>query len=160
MGGAQRRGLDVAVRAWRQVRSEVDVTLVVVGSERAAPERGLVNAGSVDDDEWPALLAGADAFCYPTRYEGFGFPALESIASGTPVVCAPVGSLPEVLTDAAAWCKSPTAAAIAAGLRRVLEDRHYADELRHQGLLQAAAHPSWEHNADVMIGTYREAYGR
>ncbi len=158
MGGAPRRGLEVAVAAWRRVRHATGVTLVVVGSERVRPEPGLVDAGAVDDDEWPALLAGADAFCYPTRYEGFGVPALESIASGTPVVCAPVGSLPEVLQDAAEWCEGPTADAIARGLRHVLTDTGHADDLRHRSLKRAAEQPSWDDAARTTLRAYREAF--
>jgi glycosyltransferase involved in cell wall biosynthesis len=158
MGGAPRRGLDVAVAAWREAHAGSGVALIVVGSERVRDELGLVSAGALDDREWAALLAGAEAFCYPTRYEGFGVPALESIASGTPVVCAPVGSLPEVLGDAAEWCAAPTVAAVAAGLRRVLDDRDHADKLRRRGLEQAARHPSWEHTAGLMLRAYRDAY--
>jgi glycosyltransferase involved in cell wall biosynthesis len=162
MGGAPRRGLDVAIAAWRRVRAGgTDVALVVVGRETARPgEPGVVLAGAVDDQAWEALLAGADAFCYPTRYEGFGIPALESIASGTPVVCAPVASLPEVLGEAAQWCPTPTVDAIADGLQRVLTDRERAATLRAEGLCRAAQHPSWEHAAKVHVQAYRDAWSR
>jgi alpha-1,3-rhamnosyl/mannosyltransferase len=83
---------------------------------------------------------------------------LESIASGTPVVCAPVGSLPEVLGDAAEWCAAPTVTALAAGLRRVLDHHDHAEDLRRRGLEQAARHPSWEHTAGLMLRAYRDAY--
>jgi alpha-1,3-rhamnosyl/mannosyltransferase len=158
MGGASRRGLEVAVEAWRRVRLATDVNLVVVGSERPPLEPRLVYAGAVNDRTWAALLAGAEAFCYPTRYEGFGVPALESMASGTPVVCAPVKSLPEVLGEAAEWCEAPTVDAIAAGLRRLLDDPEHADALRRCGLQRAAARPGWEHTADILLSVYREAY--
>jgi glycosyltransferase involved in cell wall biosynthesis len=158
MGGAVRRGLDVAVAAWQRVRDRAhDVQLVVVGREVPPPAEGLVVAGAVDDDEWAMLLAGADAFCYPTRYEGFGVPALESITSGTPVVCAPVASLPEVLGDAAAWAPTPTVDAIATALQRVLDDRAYADALVRAGLEQAAQHPTWEEIAARTLRAYRDA---
>jgi glycosyltransferase involved in cell wall biosynthesis len=157
MGGASRRGLEVAVAAWRTVRETTAVDLVVVGSERPQAEPGLIYAGAVDDREWAALLAGAEAFCYPTRYEGFGVPALESIASGTPVVCAPVGSLPEVLAEAAEWCERPTVGSIAAGLLRVLDHPGHASDLRRRGLRRAAAQPPWEDAADTLLRAYREA---
>jgi glycosyltransferase involved in cell wall biosynthesis len=158
MGGTPRRGLGVAVEAWRRVRDTTGIDLVVVGSERVDPEPGLVDVGRVDDRDWPALLAGADAFCYPTRYEGFGIPGLESIASGTPVVCARVGSLPEVLGNAAEWCGAPTPDSIAAGLLRVLTDPERAAQLRERGLARAAAQPSWEQTADAMLRAYRDTY--
>jgi glycosyltransferase involved in cell wall biosynthesis len=158
MGGARRRGLEVAVAAWRNVRADTGVALVVVGSETLPDEPGLAYAGSVSDDEWAALLAGAEAFCYPTRYEGFGIPALESMASGTPVVCARVGSLPEVVGDAAEWCRAPTPDEITSGLRHVLNDPRHTEDLRRRGLRRVAAHPSWEHTAGVLLRAYHEAY--
>jgi glycosyltransferase involved in cell wall biosynthesis len=161
MGGAPRRGLEIAVAAWRRLRTAGNPTaLVVVGSEQPCLGPGVVYAGAVDDRDWAALLAGADAFCYPTRYEGFGFPALESIASGTPVVCAPVGSLPEVLGDAAEWCEAPTVEAVAAGLHRLLDDPEHAAEVRRRGMARTAAHPSWEDTANLMLSAYRAAAKR
>jgi glycosyltransferase involved in cell wall biosynthesis len=158
LGGARRRGLDVAVGAWRQLRAEgLEGSLVVVGNEQPPPEAGLVNAGPVDDPSWALLLAGAAAFCYPTVYEGFGMPALEAAASGTPVVCAPVGSLPEVLGSAAAWCESPTPHAVASGLASVLQDQARAKELRDAGLETASGRTGWERGAAVMVRAYREA---
>jgi glycosyltransferase involved in cell wall biosynthesis len=160
MGGAPRRGLDVALGAWRRLRAAgPDLTLVVAGQHGGVPEPGVVHAGKVDDRDWETLLAGAEAFCYPTRYEGFGIPALEAAASGAPVVCAPVASLPEVLEDAAEWCATPTVDAIAAGLSRVIDDPHRAAARRAAGLARAARHPTWEHAAEVHLAAYRDAYG-
>jgi glycosyltransferase involved in cell wall biosynthesis len=160
MGGAPRRGLDVAVEAWRSVCGPCDPQLVVVGPERAATRSpGVIHAGPVDDRGWAVLLAGAEAFCYPTRYEGFGVPALESIASGTPVVCAPVASLPEVLGDAAEWCDEPTVPRIAAGLDHVLHNPARSAELRRRGIARAAAHPSWEESATTLLAAYHAAGG-
>jgi glycosyltransferase involved in cell wall biosynthesis len=160
MGGAPRRGLGVAVAAHRRLREGgVDVALVVTGPERPDPGPGVVHAGKLDDDDWAAVLAGAAAFCYPTRYEGFGIPALESIASGTPVVCAPVASLPEVLGDAAEWCDAPTVDALTAGLRRLLDDPAHAEDLRVRGLERVARLPDWDDAAEVTLRAYREALG-
>jgi glycosyltransferase involved in cell wall biosynthesis len=158
LGGAPRRGLGVAVAAWRQLRADgLESSLVVVGSERFPPEAGLVHAGPLDDPSWALLLRGAAAFCYPTSYEGFGMPALEAAASGTPVVCAPVGALPEVLGSAAAWCESPTRGPVAAALASVLEHEVRSKELRDAGLEVARDRTGWEPGAAAMIQAYREA---
>jgi glycosyltransferase involved in cell wall biosynthesis len=159
LGGARRRALWMAVEAWRHLGAQgAKVALVVVGPERPPGEPGLVHAGTLDDAAWALLLAGAEAFCYPTGYEGFGMPALEAAASGTPVVCAPVGALPEVMGSAAAWCEPRTPEAIASRLRRLLQDSEDAKELQDKGLKVAAARGGWAKMADVTLKAYRESF--
>jgi glycosyltransferase involved in cell wall biosynthesis len=157
MGGAKRRGLPVAIEAWRRLPSDVRPMFVVVGSEAPTPATGVVHAGRLNDADWSAVLAGATAFCYPTRYEGYGMPALEAAVSGVPVVCAPIGPLPEVLGDAAEWCASPTAPDIAVGLARVLTDEARASGLRRAGLAQAANSPTWAESAATQLRAYELA---
>ena len=82
------------------------VDLVVAGGHRPqfAAEQGLDGLrllGHVDDALLPGLYAGAEAFVLPSRYEGFGLPVLEAMASGTPVVPPPAGALPETCAGAA-----------------------------------------------------------
>jgi glycosyltransferase involved in cell wall biosynthesis len=158
IGGAKRRGLEVAVAAWRRLPAGPDrPSLVVVGSEAPPPEPGLVHAGRLSDDEWSAVLAGAMAFCYPTRYEGFGMPALEAAVSGVPVVCARIGPLPEVLGDAAEWCASPGVDDIGDGLTHVVADAGLRETLRTAGMAQAAKSPTWEHSAATLLRAYELA---
>lgn len=157
LAGARRRGAEVAVAAWRQLDDGVRVPMVVVGETAGPRHPGLIYAGAVDDETWPGLLAGAAVFCYPTRYEGFGMPALEAAASGAPVVCAPIGPLPEVLGDAAEWCSAPTASAVATGLDRLLRDPERRAQLRQAGLDRAAAATTWEQSAATIVGAYHEA---
>jgi len=156
IGGARRRGLAVAVDAWAEARRDgIAEDLVVLGSEAVPPRPGLVAAGRLPDEAWADLLAGAAALCYPTRYEGFGLPALEAAASGVPVVCAPIGPLPEILGDAAEWCTDTTVASMAAGLRRVLGDPARHDQLVAAGLARVAAAPTWADAAQVLLDVYR-----
>jgi alpha-1,3-rhamnosyl/mannosyltransferase len=162
VGGAPRRGAEVAVAAWRVVRARGhDIDLVVVGGlpPEVGLEPGLHQPRRLDDEDWASLLAGARALVYPTRYEGWGMPALEAAASGTPVVCAPVASLPEVVGDAAEWVARPTTADIADGLDRVLSDDGRAAQLRADGLTRAAAMPSWRAAAEATARVYEEAMG-
>jgi glycosyltransferase involved in cell wall biosynthesis len=157
LGGTRRRGLDIALAAWRRLRTEgIAGSLVVVGSERPPTEDGVVGAGPVDDPTWALVLAGAAAFCYPTAYEGFGMPALEAAASGTPVVCGRVGALPEVLGSAAAWCESLTTEAVATRLASVLGDESYGGQLREAGLEVARHRATWDPGAAVLVKAYRE----
>lgn len=157
VGGAHRRGAEVAIDAWRLVRARgVDVDLVVLGRVAAEPQPGLHLTRGLDDPSWAALLAGATALVYPTRYEGFGLPGLEALASGTPVVAAPTSSLPEVLGAAAEWCDHPTPEAMAAGLERVVVDEGRARELRTLGLAHVAAWPSWDDIAQRHTDVYAQ----
>jgi alpha-1,3-rhamnosyl/mannosyltransferase len=145
----------VAVDAWARARAHGAIEeLVVIGSEIPAPRPGLFPAGRVPDEEWADLLAGATALCYPTRYEGFGMPALEAAASAVPVVCARTGPLPEVLGDAPEWCEAPTVTEIAAGLERLLADPGRQAQRRQAGLARAAAAPTWADAARILLDTY------
>ena len=158
LGGARRRGLPVALGAWRAANGRArGVDFVAVGGETLPAEPGVHSVGRLRDADWAAVLAGASAFCYPTRYEGFGMPALEAAASGTPVVCQDLAVLREVLGPAAEWCVDASAPAIAAGLSRVLDEPSRRAELRTLGLARATAAPTWKDAADVVLRAYREA---
>lgn len=162
LGGARRRDLPLAVEAWRRARDPAaDVGLVVVGPEQPAEEPGLHWLGTVDDATWSAILAGAEAFIYPTSYEGFGLPAAEACAAGVPIVCARVGSLPEVLGDhAAAWVPRLDVDAFAATLSALLADPGRRDELAAGALARAARAPTWDDAADTTIEAYQLAEAR
>lgn len=159
LGGAPRRNLQSAVEAWRQVRRErPEINLVVAGPPQPVPvEPGLVVTPSIGDEDWSAVLAGAEALVYPTMDEGFGMPALEAVASGTPVICAPVGSLPEVLKDAALWSRTTEWEAIAEALKRLLSDRALRENLRNAGRAVAATAASWGQAANTTVAAYRAA---
>jgi glycosyltransferase involved in cell wall biosynthesis len=170
MGGAARRNLNVAVEAWRVARQAgAEVELVVVGPVSAAERRGLRDeaglhlAGAVTDEELARLLAGAAAFLYPTAYEGFGLPAAEAAAAGVPVICAPVGALPELLGEAAAWCdptpSGPSVEAAAGAVLRLLNDPERAARIgcaAHERLAAAPGHAdaalAWARAYDMALG--------
>jgi glycosyltransferase involved in cell wall biosynthesis len=160
LGGARRRGLNTAVAAWREARQAtgLDVDLAVVGSEAAPDEPGVHNLGRVDDDTWAAVLAGAQAFLYATRFEGFGVPALEAMHAGTAVVCARVGSLPEVVGEAGAWAAAPTSDSLGRVLAKVLVDDAWRASLATTGLDRAANAPTWQEAADATLAAYERAW--
>lgn len=158
VGGARRRGLPVAVAGWAEARRKgMPEELVVVGAEAVAGQPGLFHAGPLPDEAWADLLAGAKALLYPTRYEGFGLPALEAAASGVPVVCPPTGPLPEVLGDAPEWCTDAGPAALASALRRLLSDRARQAARAAAGVARAAAAPTWGDAAQVLLAAYERA---
>ena len=165
LGGATRRRLTVAVSAWEEARRQgSQLDLVVVGTE--APPRtpeGLRWAGPVSDEEWARLLGGAHAFLYPTAYEGFGLPALESALAGTPVIAAPVGAMPEVLGGAAAWVSRPAVRPLSEGIRALEQDEAERARLSEQGRERARY---WATRAEgptgalaVTIAGYTQAAG-
>ena len=102
-----------------------------------------------------ALLAGAAVFVYPSRYEGFGLPPLEAMALGVPVVATSVGSLPEVLGDAALLVPAGDPDALAAAVARVLGDEALRGRLAVAGRHRVGAY-SWPAAADALVATYRD----
>jgi len=112
--------------------------------------------GRVSDAELRALYAGASAFVFPSRYEGFGLPPLEAMALGAPVVCANVASLPEVVGDAALLFPAGDVAALARTLARLLDDLTERERLSRAGR-ERAAQFTWERTAAATVAVYREA---
>lgn len=94
--------------------------------------------GFVDDADLPALYSQAACTLVVSLYEGFGFPVLESMACGTPVIAANVSSLPEVAGEAAVLVDPYSVEAIASAIDRVLSDANFAEQLRLSGFEQAA----------------------
>lgn len=114
--------------------------------------------GWLSDEEVEGLWAVADAFVYPSLYEGFGLPVLEAMARGVPVACSGSSSLPEVAGDAALLFDPRAEADIAAAVERLLADRVEAQRLRALGL-ERARQFSWERTAQLTLASYRRALG-
>lgn len=99
--------------------------------------------GFVADEDLPALYSAATAFALVSRYEGFGLPALEAMACGTPVVVSRTSSLPEVVGEAGVQVDPESVEDIARGLRVALEDPERRAALRAAGL-ERARRFTWE----------------
>ena len=115
--------------------------------------------GPAPPQELAYLYNAARLFVFPSLYEGFGFPPLEAMACGTPVVAAHTSSLPEVLGEAALFVAPHDAEGFADAIERVLADEALWRELRQRGLAQAACY-SWEKTATQTLALYREVAGR
>jgi glycosyltransferase involved in cell wall biosynthesis len=164
-----RKNLVGAVRAFsRAAESVEDCVLVVAGGRgwrNEAFERELAGApgrvvltGFVSDEELVGLYSGADCFLFPSLAEGFGFPVLEAMACGAPVVSSDRTSLPEVVGDAGLLVDPEDEAAVAAALERVLTEPGLGERLREQGLERAARY-SWDACAEATVAEYRRLLG-
>ena len=101
---------------------------------------------AVPDRDLPGLYGGAGVLAMPSFYEGFGLPALEAMACGTPVVAAQRGALPEVVGDAGLLVDPEDSDSMAAALERALLDEQLRSRLRQLGLEQASQF-TWERTA-------------
>lgn len=113
-------------------------------------------AGYVDDRTRATLLARAQVFVFPSLYEGFGFPVLEAMAAGTPVVAGSSGAVAEVAGDGALLVDPTDTDALAAAISRVLESRDLAESLIRAGRSRAARF-SWRRAAEGLRDLYRRA---
>jgi glycosyltransferase involved in cell wall biosynthesis len=157
-GATQRKNLAALADGWTRLAPEA--TLVLCGPPDARRDRAFAGVprsryiGYVPHAIAARLLRAAAAVVVPSTYEGFGLPALEGLAAGTPVVAARCGALPEVCGDAAVLV-DPTAEGIAAGISEALEN---GGRLRAAGQ-QRAAEFTWEAAAAQTLAVYREALG-
>lgn len=107
------------------------------------------------DEKLVGLYNIADVLVLPSLYEGFGFPVLEAMACGTPVVASNVASLPEVVGDAGLLVDPRNPQAIADAIIRVLSNSALATELRRRGLERAKMF-TWERAARETMKVYQE----
>jgi glycosyltransferase involved in cell wall biosynthesis len=114
----------------------------------------VVRLGYLDEAGRSALLRGASVFALPSRYEGFGFTPLEAMEAGVPVVATAVGSLPEVLGEAALFVPPGDDDALSEGLARMLDDDSLQTRLMKAGR-NRLSHYSWKACADGLASLYR-----
>lgn len=112
--------------------------------------------GYVPTEELPYWYNAAEVLAYPSLYEGFGLPALEAMACGTPVVTSSTSSLPEVVGQAGMMVEPTDVAALTAALQRVLDDAGLREEMRAAGQARAARF-SWPETARATAAVYRRA---
>ena len=115
--------------------------------------------GYVAESDLAALYSNADLFVYPSLYEGFGFPVVEAMACGVPVLTSDNSSLAEIARGAALLCNPYDLDAMTAAMDRGLEDERERERLRLAGMTRASSF-SWEESARQTLAVYEEALER
>jgi glycosyltransferase involved in cell wall biosynthesis len=165
------KNTETVIEAFRLARKQIpDLALAIVGddSRKFARELGQKNQlaaenihmlGFVDDRRMGTLMASAEAFVFPSLYEGFGFPILEAMSQGAPVISSAAASLPEVGGDAVVYVDPHSPAGVADAITRICQDPTLQQDLRERGRLQAEKF-RWRDTALQTLRVYEESAGR
>ena len=165
----ERRNLSVVVQALADARTRLEtpaLSLVLAGVDRGVGDRlaavaaeqgsadAVIRLGAVSEQTLRLLYHGAVALVYPSRYEGFGLPVLEAMASGTPVLASRAASIPEVLGESGMLLDPDDPRRWAEAIIQVVTDAVLRARLRADGLARAAMF-TWERTARITLGVYR-----
>ena len=165
-----RKNLERLLYAWSLLETDLpsDIWLVVAGGKgephvfqdvsfKTFPSR-VFFTGYVHDENLPALYSGAQAFIYPSLYEGFGLPPLEAMACGTPVIVSNATSLPEVVGDAGLYVDPFNVESIADAIKKIASDQNLREKLSQKGLKRSKLF-SWEKTAELTWQVLSEVAG-
>lgn len=163
-----RKNIPFLIRAYKSLADEgIKHNLVIVGRigwmyqevfkqiEELGLEGRVQFTGYLPQDDLPMVYNLASLFVYPTKYEGFGLPALEAMACGTPVVTTAISSLPEIVGDAGMLIPPGDEQALASAMAEVLHDSTLFNQLRTRGL-QRSEHFTWERTAQQTLKVYQQ----
>jgi glycosyltransferase involved in cell wall biosynthesis len=161
------KGLPGLLRAVAKVATERDVRLIVVGkaaaggpTERLIAELSLADrvrfTAGLSDEDLAGLLASAEIAVVPSLYEGFSLPALEHLASGTPLVASRAGALPEVTGDAAVLVTPGDPEELAAALRRLHDSPAEREHLSRRAWLRVQQRFAWPAVAQATADRYHQ----
>lgn len=129
---------------------------VYAEARRARHSKDIVFTGFTREAALPALYRGAEAYVFPSLYEGFGMPLLEAMASGTPIACSNTSSLPEVAGDAAEYFDPIVPESVEAALEALISNPKRRADLVERGLQRARAF-TWRASVDKTLTVLRDA---
>jgi len=160
-------GLIEAFNSLKDQGAYSDIKLVLAGARgwknqsvaeafKASPyQEDIIFLGYVSPAEQAILYASAEVFVYPSFYEGFGFPPLEAMSYGRPVICSNNSSLPEVVGEAGLMINPDQPAEISAAWRLILDDENLRNRLKEKGLARAKLF-SWPKAAGEYLALFNE----
>jgi glycosyltransferase involved in cell wall biosynthesis len=164
-----RKNLGGVIRAFEILTGELgcdDVSLVIAGGQgwksteilrAAARNRGRVHlTGYVEDGDLAAIYSAAAGFVYVSHYEGFGFPLLEAMHCGAPVIYGDNSAMPEIVGDAGLAADADDPMDVARQMHRLMSSPERRAELSERAL-QRAAQLTWERTAELTLEAYEAA---
>jgi glycosyltransferase involved in cell wall biosynthesis/GT2 family glycosyltransferase len=161
------KGFRTSIEAYAELKKTYDLQLVVVGSLndpykvsyfealKSDPFFELIFTGYLKDQELSALYKNAVALLYPSEYEGFGFPALEAMAHGCPVIAGDCPALVEVLGDAGLFVHPKEPQQIVQRLQKIINSALFRENIVNKGLARARLF-SWEETARRTFAAWEE----
>ena len=163
------KGLAYLLEAVAKLRTERDIHLTIIGKPRAGASADLITSlglsdcityvSGVSDERIVELYAESTLAVVPSLYEGFSLPSIEAMSTGICLVATTGGALPEVTGrdgDTVLSCPPGDADALAAALRRGLDDEQLRAKIGAAGRTRVVERWSWRHCASLTVDQYRE----
>jgi len=166
-----RKNLDLLMDAFDQFRKKSafsDIGLALVGGSgwmqgKLDPselnQRGIFPLGFLPEEELPLAYAGAKAFVYPSLYEGFGLPLLESMGCGVPVITSNISSMPEVAGDAGLYVDPHSIDSIRSAMEQMADQESLYEQMKLKAL-ENSRQFTWEKTALQTESVYRSVLGK
>lgn len=163
------KGLSYLLEALAKIRTERDVHLTIIGRPREGANADLIrklglsdcitHVSGVSDERIVELYAESELAVVPSLYEGFSLPAIEAMSTGICLVATTGGALPEVTgadNDTVLSCPAGDADALAAAIRRGLDNAELRNRVGAAGRTRVVERWSWKHCAQLTVDQYRE----
>jgi len=163
------KGLSYLLEALAKIRTERDVHLTIIGRPREGANADLIrklgltdcitHVSGVSDERIVELYAESELAVVPSLYEGFSLPAIEAMSTGICLVATTGGALPEVTgldNDTVLSCPAGDAEALAASIRRGLDNAELRNRVGAAGRARVVERWSWKHCAQLTVDQYRE----
>ena len=163
------KGLSYLLEALAKIRTEREVHLTIIGRPREGANADLIrklgltdcitHVSGVSDERIVELYAESELAVVPSLYEGFSLPAIEAMSTGICLVATTGGALPEVTgadNDTVLSCPAGDAEALAASIRRGLDNAELRQRIGAAGRTRVVERWSWKHCAQLTVDQYRE----